>query len=157
VGNIIIVGIADMKIASGDDVLITYALGSCVGACIYDSTSGIMGLSHILLPQSALCPDDRNNSKFADTAIRELVRKMTESGASVYRMTAKIAGGAQMYKTGLTGIGERNIKETVNELKKLGIKILAADVGENYGRTMECHAKNGEVIIKSMSRGIKNI
>ena len=30
------VGIADMKIAKGDGMLVTYALGSCIGLCFHD-------------------------------------------------------------------------------------------------------------------------
>ncbi|MDD4700412.1 MAG: chemotaxis protein CheD [Oscillospiraceae bacterium] len=152
-GNIITVGISDMKIASGDDVMVAYALGSCIGTCIYDNVTGIMGLSHILLPQITLCPNDNNVKKFADTAIKELVNCMKKQGSAICRMSAKIAGGAQMFTTNGLAIGERNIRIVVNELNLLGIKIIAADVGGNFGRTMECHAKDGKVIIKSISRG----
>ena len=30
------VGIADVKMAKGTGMLITYALGSCIGICLYD-------------------------------------------------------------------------------------------------------------------------
>ncbi len=33
----ITVGIAEGRIAVGGQVLVTYALGSCVGICLYDS------------------------------------------------------------------------------------------------------------------------
>jgi len=39
-----------MNVAARPGVLITYALGSCVGVCLYDRLTGISGLSHILLP-----------------------------------------------------------------------------------------------------------
>lgn len=32
----LVVGIADMKIAREEGMLITYALGSCLGICLYD-------------------------------------------------------------------------------------------------------------------------
>jgi chemotaxis protein CheD len=155
VGNVITVGISDMKIASGDDVLITYALGSCIGTCLYDSTANIIGMSHILLPSSKMCPNDSNIYKFADTAIKELIRCMKAKGASVNRMHAKIAGGAQMFTSSSIKIGENNKNAVVEELHNLGIRIVAAEVGENYGRTMECHAKDGKVIIKSFNKGLQ--
>ena len=34
-----IIGIADMKMAKGSGTLITYALGSCIGICLYDSVT----------------------------------------------------------------------------------------------------------------------
>ena len=39
----IIVGIAEGKIAKGDQVLVSYALGSCVGVCLYDWQGNIAG------------------------------------------------------------------------------------------------------------------
>lgn len=147
------VGISDMKIASGDDILITYALGSCIGTCLYDSTAKIMGLSHILLPHNKMCNNDINLHKYADTAIKELVRNMKLRGASLNRMYAKIAGGAQMFLNSTLTIGEDNKTAVLYELKSLGIRVLGSDVGKNYGRTMECHAKDGKVIIKSINKG----
>ena len=44
------VGIADMKICRAPGVLVTYALGSCVGICIYDPVIRLAGLIHIMLP-----------------------------------------------------------------------------------------------------------
>ncbi|HBL83866.1 MAG TPA: chemotaxis protein CheD [Clostridiales bacterium] len=152
-GNIITVGISDMKIASGDDILITYALGSCVGTCLYDKTAKVIGLSHVLLSNSDLCSNDSNVYKYANTAIKELVRAMRVKGAAVHRMTAKIAGGAQMFTNNTLKVGERNIIAVVDELNILGIRIVASDVGENYGRTMECYANDGRVMIKSFTKG----
>ena len=31
-----VVGIADMKMAQYEGMLVTYALGSCIGICLYD-------------------------------------------------------------------------------------------------------------------------
>lgn len=44
--NKIIVGISDQKLCKSPDVLVTYALGSCVGICMIDKTLGIAGLAH---------------------------------------------------------------------------------------------------------------
>ena len=32
----ITIGIADMKMAKGEGMLVTYALGSCIGICLYE-------------------------------------------------------------------------------------------------------------------------
>ena len=151
-GDLLTVGIADMKIGVGDDILITYALGSCIGTCLYDSTKKIIGLSHILLADSKVCSNDNNIYKFANTAIKELVRQMVIHGANTSRLVAKIAGGATMFKNSTLKIGENNIRAVINELKELGIEIFASDIGEDYGRTMECHASDGKVLIKSINK-----
>jgi Chemotaxis protein; stimulates methylation of MCP proteins len=151
--NLIVVGISDMKIAKPPDVLITYALGSCVGTCLYDPASKIAGLSHILLPEAAICKNDNNLLKYADTAIAELVRTMEQAGALRMRLMAKIAGGAKMFATTGTGMGERNVIAVRAQLQKLGIRIVGDDTGSNYGRTVEFHPEDGSVLVKSVMHG----
>ena len=48
-----IIGIADMKMAQTTGTLITYALGSCIGICLYDQRIKLGALIHIMLPQDA--------------------------------------------------------------------------------------------------------
>ena len=45
------VGIADMKLTRQEGVLITYALGSCVGISFYDPMIRLGALLHIMLPE----------------------------------------------------------------------------------------------------------
>ena len=54
----LIVGIADMKMARDSGMLVTYALGSCIGICLYDPDrkSTRLNSSHVALsrmPSSA--------------------------------------------------------------------------------------------------------
>ena len=46
----LVVGIADMKMARQNGMLITYALGSCIGICLYDPLIQLASLVHIMLP-----------------------------------------------------------------------------------------------------------
>ncbi len=46
------VGIADYKIGTSPQKLITLGLGSCVGIALYDKVKKVGGLSHIMLPDS---------------------------------------------------------------------------------------------------------
>lgn len=156
--NTISVGISDLKIAQRGDLLVTYALGSCVGICIYDTVRKIAGLSHIMLPSSigfnnALTQVD----KFADLAIPKLVEKMEAAGAKRICMKAKIAGGAQMFagvnNSNLANIGARNVIATKEILQRLKIPLVAEDVGKNYGRTQYFDSATGSMRIVSISRG----
>ena len=65
------VGIADMKITRQEGILITYALGSCIGISFYDPMIKLGGLLHIMLPQKQ--GTDTNVFKFADAALRKLL------------------------------------------------------------------------------------
>jgi chemotaxis protein CheD len=158
----IVIGISDMNIAKGDNSIITYALGSCVGVAMYDSAHRIAGLAHILMPSSKDVRDANINvMKYADTAVPELLRRMERAGASQFNIVAKLAGGAQMFSMGSAStqfnIGERNIAMARETLQRLRIKLIAQDVGANYGRTVELFAANGIYRIKAIAKGTKDI
>ena len=157
--NKIIVGISDQKLCKSPDVLVTYALGSCVGICMIDKALGIAGLAHIMLPDSSAIPNDHNKFKFADTGIKLLYDSMIKSGAAASRITAKIAGGANMFATTspAMSIGDRNVESTKKMLAKLGVPIIASDTGLNYGRTVSFNAADGSLEIMSSLKGNKTI
>lgn len=136
----ITIGISDLNVCKAPDNLITYALGSCVGICLFDQAAGVVGMSHILLPSSAQIPGNNTPMKFADTAIPMLMVKMQAKGARPAQLKAKIAGGAQMFaasgNASIANIGERNVAAVKATLQRLKIPILAEDTGANYGRTL---------------------
>lgn len=152
----LVVGISDWKICRSPDSLITYALGSCVGICLYDKVTRIAGLSHIMLPDStAITGGNTTRPKFADTAIVDMLNEMKAQGASPSGITAKIAGGAVMFKSASAqfNIGERNVEAVRKILGQLSIPIIAADTGLNYGRTVTFFAENGNLEINSAAKG----
>jgi chemotaxis protein CheD len=158
--DLLVVGISDYKLARCPNVFVTYALGSCVGICLYDKQLKIGGLSHIMLPESNMfSQNDINRMKFADTAIVDLVQGLTKLGADRRRLTAKIAGGAQMFEVqqgSLVGtIGDRNIFSVKKTLQGLKIPIIAEDTGLNYGRTVYFDLDTGIMKVQSLSRSIK--
>ena len=152
------VGIADLNVVCAPDLLVTYALGSCVGICLYDNISKIAGLSHILLPCSKdIASASGQTMKFADTAIPHLINEMMKKGARQVCLKAKIAGGAQMFtginNSSIANIGQRNVLAVKAELIRLHIPILAEDTGKDYGRTLYFSAEDGSMRIKSVNKG----
>ncbi|MDD2221115.1 MAG: chemotaxis protein CheD [Clostridia bacterium] len=151
----LVVGISDQQIAFPSDCLITYALGSCVGICLYDQLKRISGLAHILLPESFNSGSRNETYKFADTAIAELVNAMEKQGSSRNRLVAKIAGGASMFVNSTINIGERNVEAVKRELNRLNIKLIAEDTGLNYGRTVKFSSEDGKMTVTAIGKGIK--
>lgn len=153
----ITIGIGDFKVCRAPDVLITYALGSCVGICLLDNVTNIGGLSHIMLPESSGINAASTPMRFADTAIPMLIRQMESMGASRLRMKAKIAGGATMFATSSDkfNIGERNIEAVKRVLMQNRIPIIAEDIGLNYGRTQLFYPETGVMEIRAAAKGIK--
>jgi chemotaxis protein CheD len=156
---LITVGISDLNIAAPPDTLVTYALGSCVGICLTDRNHKLGGMAHIMLPTSTEATATSNNPRrFADTGIRELVQTLMRKGVMPSQLTAKIAGGAQMFATKLVtfNIGERNIAAVREQLRGFKIPIVAEDVGANYGRTVIFDPATGVMQVKSASL-VKNL
>ncbi len=161
-GEIIKVGMADLKICKAPDGLITLGLGSCVGIAIRDPLTKIGGLVHIMLPDSkAIVNNNGVKEKFADTGIEELVQQMVALGANRNRLVAKIAGGATMFqlqgRSDIMKIGERNIQASINKLNEMNIALLSQDTGDNYGRTVTFYPESGEFHIRAIGRDNKII
>lgn len=151
----VVVAIADLKTAVGDELLVTYALGSCIGICLSDSAAQVYGLAHIMLPWSREAAATENNPKrYADTGITELISQMVSQGARKSRITAKIAGGAQMFGAASSAfnIGERNINAVLKVLNTYEIPIIAQEVGGNTARTLYFHTEDFRVEIKSANK-----
>ncbi len=152
----IIVGIADMKVGSGSDELVTYALGSCIGVCMYDEIVQAGGMLHAMLPKSGMHTELANSYKYVDTGIIQLYRLLCRRGAGIGRIKAKIIGGARMFEFGMSAtsgmaadIGTLNIRETKKYLLKLGVPITAEMTGGSTGRTVYFIAGTGEVTVRT--------
>ncbi len=152
-GNMITVNIADMQIGKQNDVLITYALGSCVGISLYDPALKLAALLHIMLP-SALKVNEQQVYKFADTGIRKMILEMNQKGGIRSRYVCKIAGGAKMFNTfensSLGNIGQRNIEAVKSILNLEHIPIVGQEVGGGIARTMSIEVATGRVSIRTI-------
>ncbi|RGY96836.1 chemotaxis protein CheD [Clostridium sp. AM58-1XD] len=153
------VGIGEGKVVRRPVGLVSYALGSCVGICLYDRMNGVAGMAHIMLPSRKVTMDPINPYKFADSGIQYLAKDMLRAGACRPNLFAKIAGGAQMFPANGNAetIGERNIKAVKEVLNEMGIRIVAEDTGKDYGRTIRFYSVSGELEIKSVKHGMNVI
>ncbi len=160
-GKMIKVGMADLNVCHAPDAITTLGLGSCVGVVLYDKSTQIAGMVHVMLPDSTMVRQNQNKAKFADTGIDALLDQMAKAGAKTTALTAKIAGGAQMFNFSTNNemlrVGQRNVEAVKKKLGELNIRILAEDTGENYGRTVEFYPENGEFLIKSVGKEKKVI
>lgn len=160
--QVIKVGIADMNLVKAPDLIRTSGLGSCVGVVIYDQAKELAGLAHVMLPDSSLSKGGLLNiAKFADTAVKELVKQLIQQGSRAYALKAKIAGGAQMFQfansSDLMRIGPRNVEAVKHELASLRIPLLGEDVGGNSGRTIEFDPKTCILKIRTVNKGISEL
>ncbi len=159
--DIVKVGMADLKSTKEPVNLITSGLGSCVGICLYDSIAKVGGMAHIMLPSSKGVRQSDNKAKFTDTAVEVLIEDMLKLGAKRNRITAKIAGGSQMFSfkgsSDVMRIGERNVEASIQALKDASISILAQDCGGNFGRTIVLETNTGNLLVRTIQHGEKFI
>lgn len=159
--DMIKVGMADLNICHSPDAITTLGLGSCVGVVLYDKSRKIAGMVHVMLPDSTKVRQNQNKAKFADTGIDLLIEMLQKEGSVKSALTAKIAGGAQMFafnsNNDMLRVGERNVEAVKTKLNSIGIKILAEDTGLNYGRTVEFYPETGDFVIKAVGKPVKTI
>lgn len=155
------VNIAEMKVCREPDAVYAVGLGSCIGVVLYDPTTKIGGMLHVLLPSSEGFDMTKNvKTKFGDIGVKELLDAMLREGAKRQNLRAKIAGGAMMFpnKSDLVGtVGERNIVSCKKSLQELGIRLVAEDVGGTKGRTIELNTTTGDLKVKIVQVGEKYI
>jgi chemotaxis protein CheD len=157
----VVIGIADLKCSNNkDDVLITYALGSCIAVAIYDPAAKVAGLLHYMLPDSSLdaTKAKANPGMFADTGIPLLFKSCYNLGASKKRIIVKIAGGASILdNTNYFRIGEKNIMAMRQIFWRNEVFIDKEDTGQNYNRTIRLNVANGRMLVKSSSGTTKEL
>ncbi len=150
-----VVGIADLKVSNrAGDLLVTYALGSCLGVCIYDPEAGVGGLLHAMLPTGSA---DRERAqaqpaKFVDSGVTTLFKEAYRLGARKERIVVKVAGGASVANPGERDsfqIGKRNIIALKKLFWKNGVMIRGEDLGGNISRTVTLDVASGEVRVRA--------
>lgn len=144
--------VGDLKTGGRDDMLVTHALGSCLGLVVYDPTAGVGGLLHAMLPLSSINPQKAiaNPAMFVDTGVPMLFRALYDNGAQKSRLIVKAAGcgnpmgGDQVFK-----IGERNYTVLKKLLWKNNILMAAEDIGGSQSRTIHFDIGQGRILLSS--------
>lgn len=134
------VGVSDMKVsAARGDVIVTHALGSCLGVAIHDPAACVGGILHFMLPLSQVdrAKAEANPLMFGDTGIPLLFEEAYRLGATKENLRVTIAGGAQVFETEDTfAIGKRNIVIARKLFWKNNVLIAAENVGGSIPRTL---------------------
>jgi len=149
------VGISEFAVSDDEETMKSYGLGSCLAVALWDPEAKIGGLAHVMLPDGDTRDDsERKPGKFADTAIRTMLRQMVELGAAYTEVQAKIAGGSDMldFSEGGSGIGDRNVEQVRATLAENDVPIVDEDVGGDHGRSLRLEAASGDLVVKSANR-----
>ncbi|RLC08380.1 MAG: chemotaxis protein CheD [Deltaproteobacteria bacterium] len=147
-----VVVVGDMKVGKKKDMLVTHALGSCLGLMVYDPIENVGGLLHAMLPLSKinLRKAEANPFMFVDTGVPELFRKVYDLGGQKARLIVKAAGcGQPLGNNEMFKIGERNYTILKKLLWKNNILLESEDIGGMISRTVHFDISTGQIVISS--------
>jgi chemotaxis protein CheD len=138
------------------DMVIVTVLGSCVSACIRDNSSGIGGMNHFMLPDSASVDRDSPVSasmRYGTYAMEVLINQLLRNGARRENLEAKIFGGGNVLESFTTmNVGDRNAIFVRKFLKEENIRIMGEDLLDIYPRKVYYFPKTGRVLVKKLKQ-----
>ena len=132
----------EAKWGSGEDLVMTTLLGSCVAACMRDPVAGVGGMNHFLLPGGG---DDQSRSRSESYGLylmELLINGLLKTGARRERLEVKLFGGARTV-SGLSDIGAKNAAFAKTFLQVEGITFAGGDLGGESGRRIEYWPHSG--------------
>ena len=148
----IVVGVGDMAVsADPSKLLITYALGSCIGVTVYDPVAQVGGLLHFMLPSSKNNPEkaQQKPAMFGDVGVPMLFKECYALGAEKSRMIVCAAGGAEILDDdGHFKIGSRNRTVLRKLFWKNDVLMAADETGGSISRTLSVCVNSGEVLVR---------
>lgn len=145
------VGIGEYKVSNNiEDIIKTYALGSCVAVIMYDRFRKVAGMIHVALPDSNLNLQKAGMlpGYFVNSGLPVLLKEMQKKGAILKKTWIKITGGSNLMDSdNRFDIGRRNVAAIKRHLWKNGFGVIKQDTGGKISRTVSVVVNTGEVRI----------
>ena len=135
--------------ATNDTTVITTVLGSCVSVCLFDTTNGVGGMNHYMLPgdSGVSCSPETGSARYGTHAMKLLVEHVIELGATHANLEAKVFGAGRVMD-GMSDIGRQNADFALRYLKERRIRITAVDVGDTCPRKIYFYPATGQAFVK---------
>jgi chemotaxis protein CheD len=146
---------------SGEDVVISTTLGSCVSACLYDPIQRVVGMNHFLLSSrrysQGLPYYMTDTGKYGIHAMELVINGMLALGAQKSNLQCKSFGGASLFRQtpgvdNFLCVGEVNERFIRAFLREEGIPLISEDLGGEQGRVVRFHADDFSVYVKKSNR-----
>jgi chemotaxis protein CheD len=132
---------------SRDNLPIMTTLGSCVACGLWDSSAGVGGMNHFMLPDAA--GDCGRHGAFA---MQRLIDALLEAGAVRDALQAKVFGGGHVIAgSGRLNVGERNARCALDFLQAAGIPVVRKDVLDRHARKVCFLPASGRAMVKRLA------
>lgn len=141
--------------ATARDMLLVTVLGSCVSACIRDTSTGVGGMNHFMLPDNAQDADNPigESARYGTYAMEVLINQIFKMGAKKNNLEAKVFGGGAILR-GFTvsNVGERNAEFVLKFLETEKIPVVAQDLLDIFPRKIYYFPYTGRVRVKQLKQ-----
>lgn len=149
-----VIGIGGLEVVRAEaGVIVTHALGSCLGVTVFDPTARIAGMLHAQMPTSLKSPDLARSdpARFVDLGMDLMLRRCQELGGDRRRLRLAVAGAANMSgsTSPLFDIGQQNLTALRKVLWRVGLLIAAEDTGGAHPRTMYIDVASGRTTVQT--------
>lgn len=135
------------KVGKSQNTIFKAYLGTCLGIALYDRTTGIGGLTHVLLPEPPTRTSVKFLEKYASTGIPMFIKELTDLGARVQDLEATLAGGALVgplsHQDINLDIGGRSAEIALSIFDAYGIKTVKSETGGFFTCTLELDMRTG--------------
>ena len=143
-------------LATGDDIIISTVLGSCVAVVLRDEKAGFGGLNHFMLPENFDRGDHfvSRSAKYGMYAMELLINDLLKAGCRRDRLTAKVFGGGSLLGKGpdrMNKVPRSNIEFAFDYLKTERIPVASSDVGGTAARKILFFVRSGKVLLKRIT------
>lgn len=150
-----VIGIGEYGVSNGiEDSIKTFALASCVGLVVYSPKEKVLGMVHIVLPNTKEHREGGchyGEGYFADTATPFIFGKVFGGYPSEripYQVTL-YGGASSRNKNDVFNVGKRNIEKIEEILSEKKIRYNKENTGGYISRTIEAFVRDGHVTINS--------
>jgi chemotaxis protein CheD len=130
----------------GDGILRASAIGSCVVVTVYDPDSRVGSMAHVMLPGTSRDRDPSGGTKYAEDAMREMMRKMAALGAKPAGLCACLIGGGNVLGDGHDSPGPETVRSLAEILRRMHIEPVAMEVGGTERRSCTLDVASGRVM-----------
>jgi len=141
---------------SGDDIVLSTVLGSCVSACIWDRIAKVGGMNHFMLPgnasHSSAEPDPIGLSgRYGVFAMEQLINELIKRGARKSNLEAKLFGGGSVLRNfTVINVGERNADFVLEFLRTEGIRVASQDLLDVFPRRVVFFPVTGRALCRKL-------
>ncbi len=144
--KIIDIQTGELADASGNVVISTTALGSCVAIALYDPATGAGGMAHVMLPGKCPAPGSPERFRYVEDALAELLRRLEQRTIPRERLIVSVAGGGNVLEDPEDTICHAVIRSVLEALQARGLVVTAGSLGGKTRRRMSLDLQKGCVL-----------